>query len=235
MGSQDVGLAQNATAGLPEPSRQSETRRRILAVAEELFGKKGIDRTSMRELTAAAEVNLAAVNYHFKSKEQLIEELLAGVSVRVNEHRREALAAYLAKTQAHNAKPSVEPIVETFIAPYVDTHIDTAGPLLAQLLLQHRLSPTSMSQRIVAQHFDPMAQEYVAALSKADTDIPQAEWYWRYLFMVSTVVMVMTDNAKHNRLARLSDGTADASDKENLHRYLCRFLVGGLTAPSAHR
>src|SRR6186713_866044 len=54
---------------------QHETRTRILDAAEELFMLHGFEGTSMRLLTARAEVNLAAVNYHFGSKDALIEAL----------------------------------------------------------------------------------------------------------------------------------------------------------------
>src|SRR5678816_574617 len=50
-----------------------ETRTRILDAAEELFMLHGFEGTSMRQLTAKADVNLAAVNYHFGSKDALIE------------------------------------------------------------------------------------------------------------------------------------------------------------------
>src|SRR2546428_12696815 len=54
---------------------QHETRTRILDVAEELFMLHGFEGTSMRLLTSHAEVNLAAVNYHFGSEDALIEAL----------------------------------------------------------------------------------------------------------------------------------------------------------------
>ena len=50
-----------------------ETRTRILDAAEELFMQHGFEGTSMRALTTRAGVNLAAVNYHFGSKDALIE------------------------------------------------------------------------------------------------------------------------------------------------------------------
>src|ERR1700745_3725770 len=52
---------------------QHETRTRILDAAEALFMQHGFEGTSMRPLTSTAEVNLAAVNYHFGSKDALIE------------------------------------------------------------------------------------------------------------------------------------------------------------------
>jgi AcrR family transcriptional regulator len=53
----------------------SDTRERILDVAERLFMENGYEATSMRMITGAAEVNLAAVNYHFGSKEALLREV----------------------------------------------------------------------------------------------------------------------------------------------------------------
>ena len=47
------------------------TKDRILDAAERLFAHKGIEATSLRNITAEAGVNLAAVNYHFQSKEAL--------------------------------------------------------------------------------------------------------------------------------------------------------------------
>src|SRR5512145_2902278 len=52
---------------------QHETRTRILDAAEELFMQHGFEGASMRMLTARAGVNLAAINYHFGSKDALIE------------------------------------------------------------------------------------------------------------------------------------------------------------------
>src|SRR5437588_736604 len=52
-----------------------DTRSRILDGAEELFGERGLDRVSIRDITRKAKVNLAAINYHFGSKEDLIAEI----------------------------------------------------------------------------------------------------------------------------------------------------------------
>ena len=48
------------------------TRACILDVAEDLFAEQGFDRVSIRDITKQARVNLAAINYHFGGKEDLI-------------------------------------------------------------------------------------------------------------------------------------------------------------------
>ena len=51
-----------------------ETKQRLLDAAEVLFAEKGFDGVSIRELAAAADVNVAAVNYHFQGKQNLYRE-----------------------------------------------------------------------------------------------------------------------------------------------------------------
>ena len=53
------------------------TKNKILDAAESLFADKGFSGTSLREITSLAEVNLAAVNYHFGSKKELIKSVMS--------------------------------------------------------------------------------------------------------------------------------------------------------------
>lgn len=221
--------ARAVAATAPLPAVVDLTQDRILVAAEELFSRQGVEKTSLRELTAAAGVNVGAVNYYFRSKDGLAEAVFERVSARVNQRRTAELQAHLQIAQRHQHPPQLETIIETFIRPYVDESSGD-GALLAQLILQHRLSPSPMTARIIEKHFDPMAKKYIRALSQALPCVPAVEQYWRYTFMVSTVVLTITDRGSDSRLARLSAGSADPTRKEELRRYLLRFLKGGLTA-----
>lgn len=185
----------------------------------------------MRELTAAADVNIAAVNYHFRSKDKLVEELFDRLVTRVNDARLSALDTYLQQVRERDQQPLLEPILRTFIHPYFDPiEGPRGGQLLARLVLQHRLQPTEITDRVYQRYFDPLARRYIEALSAAVPETPIVEWYWRYTFMVSTVVLTATDLSSDNRLARLSGGKANATDRQELERYLVDFLAGGLMA-----
>ncbi len=52
-------------------SKDSTTRDHLLKIAEKLFAQKGYDAVSVREITTAADCNIAAVNYHFGTKQSL--------------------------------------------------------------------------------------------------------------------------------------------------------------------
>src|SRR5258708_1763757 len=69
------------------------TKTRILDAAEKLFGMSGFEATSLRDITTEAQVNLAAVNYHFQSKESLIDAVIVRRLEPVNRRRMEMLDA----------------------------------------------------------------------------------------------------------------------------------------------
>src|SRR5437773_1036650 len=91
----------------------SATRSRILDVAEELFGERGLDRVSIRNITRIARVNLAAINYHFGSKEDLIAAVFERRVVPVNEARLAALDRV--EKSAGRRIPKLEAVLEAFI------------------------------------------------------------------------------------------------------------------------
>lgn len=206
-----------------------DTRGRILSAAEALFASQGVDRTTMRELATVAGVNVAAANYHFRSKDALAEAVFERIGQRVNTQRLGALEACLAAAQAQGQRPALRPIIESFVRPYIQSE-GHDGLLLARFILQHRLNPTPMTARILEKHFDPMAKRYIAALGQALPHLDAVEHYWRYNFMVSTVVLTVTDRGANNRLARLSGGQANPVRTEDLHHYLIRYLEGSVGA-----
>src|SRR6187200_958095 len=88
-----------------------ETRTRILDAAEELFMQHGFEGTSMRTLTAKASVNLAAVNYHFGSKDALIEAVFR----RRLDPMNAARIAELDRLEAAAPVPSADAIIRVFL------------------------------------------------------------------------------------------------------------------------
>lgn len=208
--------------------KAEDARNRIIQTAVSLFASKGAGAVSLRELTAQAGVNVAAVNYYFRSRSGLEEAVFEDVAKRVNRQRQEALQAVLHRAEEAHAVPSLEAIIDTFIAPYLENANE--GALLAQLILKHRVGPTTLTRRLIRTHFDPMARRYVSALALANPKIDADEFVWRYMFMTSVVVLTATDRGKTNRVSSLSAGRLDAADTQQLKEALMRFLVGGLRA-----
>ncbi len=80
-----------AEPALVEDRRSSETRERVLDVAERLSAERGLNAVSVRDITGAAGVNLGAINYHFGTKEKRIVAVLKRRSVPLGQRRLYAL------------------------------------------------------------------------------------------------------------------------------------------------
>jgi len=65
----------------------TDTKEKILDTAERLIGEQGYSATSLRHIIAQARVNLAAVHYHFGSKEDLLDAVVARKATPVNDAR----------------------------------------------------------------------------------------------------------------------------------------------------
>jgi len=211
-------------------SEAIDPKTKILSTAVALFAERGVAGASLRELTARAGVNVAAVNYHFGSKERLEEAVFEDLAARINKKRLDSLKTVLKEAATRNESPRLEDILETFVEPYLGDAEPGQGELLAQLILKHRLSPTELTTRLMRTHFDPMAKKYVAAFQLACPKVDGQEFVWRYMFMTSTVVLTATDRHKNNRVMTISSGKLSATDSGALRASLLRFLVGGLAA-----
>src|SRR5207302_4476694 len=84
------------------------TRDAILAAAERLYADRGFADVTLRDIVAAAGVNLAAVNYHFGSKDELIAELFISRSIATN---RERLSELKLAEQAGGGRASIDSIL----------------------------------------------------------------------------------------------------------------------------
>src|SRR5258708_1544261 len=102
------------------------TKDRILDAAEKLFGDNGFEATSLRDITTTAQVNLAAVNYHFQSKDSLIEAVIARRIEPVNRKRLDML-------DASGDNPSVEQILTAYLGPLFEPQFDAGPPLTGRV------------------------------------------------------------------------------------------------------
>jgi AcrR family transcriptional regulator len=201
-----------------------DTKSRILDSAEKLFGLNGFEATSLRDITAEAQVNLAAVNYHFQTKESLIDAVIARRIEPVNQRRVEML-------EAAGPNPSIEQILTAFLAPVLDQNLAIVVPLLGRMMSD----PTQFVERVFKKHLAPVSRRFQDALQKELPELPRAELVWRLHFTVG----VMTHTMSWSQVLRdLSGGLCDVSDRGALVERIVAFAVAGFRVPApepAHR
>ena len=153
----------------PAAEGPGATRAAILAAAEQRFAVEGLDAATMRQITTDAGVNLAAVNYHFGSKQDLALAVLDRLGSEVCQDRLVALDG-LERSSA--GPPPLEAMVRIFIGPYFGGD-EGRRLLLVRLLQAHRLNPTPLTVRISTAYFDPFAARFTRMLADALPDLPR--------------------------------------------------------------
>ena len=161
---------------------QGDTRARILDVAEQLFGEHGLDRVSIRDITTQAKVNLAAINYHFGSKDDLIAAVFERRVVPVNQARLAALD--LVEGSAGKGPPKLEAILEAFIRPALQSALKPSegGAAFSKLFGRCLSEPSPEVEALLKKQFAPLALRMNAALKKALPQLSRSEIFWRMKF-----------------------------------------------------
>ena len=206
----------------------TSTKDKILDAAEKLFAKEGFDATSLRTITTEAQVNLAAVNYHFKSKEALILEVFARHLRPVAEQRKALLDAYLAL--AGESAPELEPILVAFIRPILEvgSRALTGNGVAAQCLMGRIYSaPRDFASKVFDENFKDTVKHFRVALHRALPDLPVEETLWRMHFTIGAMAHTLSGASL---LKLVSDGVCDTTDMARVERQLVAFAAAGLRA-----
>ncbi|RJF69518.1 TetR/AcrR family transcriptional regulator [Rhodopseudomonas palustris] len=211
------------------PQRDQEIKSRIISAAEHVFAEMGVEKATLRDITQRAEVNVAAVSYYFGSKSDLVHSVFDRLSTRLNERRTDELDRCLAEAKRAKRPPDLRAILEIFIQPYLD---GKSGRLFARMILQHRLAPSEVTAAIISGHFDPMARRFIQAIHDACPDVDPDVFYWRYVFMIGSVVYSVADHGVLDRAEQLSGGRVKARGLADVHEALLDFLVAGVRQPS---
>lgn len=201
-----------------------DTKSRILDVAEELFAERGVDRVSVRDITDAAKVNLAAVNYHFGSKEELIAAVFARRIGPVNQLRIEALDEL--ERSAGGSGLQVEQILEAFIRPTLKVcGSNTPGSATFSRLFGRCIAePNPELEKLLRKQFQPLIDRMDAALMKALPHLSRSEIFWRTKFMFGAFHYWLL--TKDKALPPWAEGV----DVEEQTRKLISFAAAGFKA-----
>ncbi|SRR5581483_1981533 len=201
------------------------TKDRILDAAERLFASNGFEATSLRGITSEADVNLAAVNYHFQSKEALVQAVIGRRMGPMNARRLALLDTY--ESEAAGEPVAVEKILDAFFRPVLEmvgSHAHEFVPLIGRLYTE----PGEFAVRLYKDQFEDLAKRFVPAFARALPELPREELMWRLHFAIGALAHTMAAN---KMLVMMSNGAVDTSNVEGTLTRLKVFVLGGLQAP----
>jgi AcrR family transcriptional regulator len=213
-----------------EAKPNAATRERILDAAEALFVEHGFEATSMRMITARAGVNLAAINYHFGSKEALIQDVFRRRLTWLNQERLRVLEDF--ERQAKGAPLKPHQIVEAFFGVPLRMAADTehGGHTFMRLLGRTYTEPSAFVRQFLADEYATVVPRFKQALLRALPNVPPEEILWRFHFMLGAMSYAI---AGTDALQLVAGYELDEKDPGALARRLMPFLLGGLRAPLA--
>jgi len=207
------------------------TRALILDAAERLYAERGFGDVTLRDIVAAAGVNLAAVNYHFGSKDELIAELFVTRGIATNRAR---LAELKAAEVAGGGRADVKAILRALVGPTLRGCLgpDNEQSSAAHFMIRASIESVPPIRRIKNREIDHL-RKFAAAIRRSLPDCDEADLYWGLHFALAMAHQTIRDT---ERLTKLSDGKCDVDDVEALIGRIVEAAAMTLTArASANR
>ena len=198
-------------------ANETDTSSRILDAAEALFMAHGLEATTLRQITTVAKVNLAAVNYHFGSKDALIEAVFRRRLNHLNDECLQMLDHLEAAAAGEPVRPSQ--IVDAFFGAALRLAADEVGggATFMRLLSRTYTEPTESIRAFLAKEYAEVVRRYREALFRALPDTPRDEILWRLHFMLGAMSYAVSGADALNLLgglrAPLTDTTVQTSRK----------------------
>ena len=208
--------------------KAKQTRDGLIRAAEKLFAEHGIDRASLRAITKEASANLASVNYHFGSKNDLVGAVLARRLEPLNRERLLLLEECLRESRE---APSPEAIVRAFVSPVLRMiQRERGGHSFARFIGRAFAEPDPAMRGLLLEQFREVIERFSEALARALPHLPKEEIYWRSHFMDGSMI----HTAALGFLVRdISGGLCNPADVDGVIDRLVRFITGGLREPAA--
>ena len=206
------------------------TRTAILAAAERLYADRGFGDVTLRDIVAAADVNLAAVNYHFGSKDELIAELFVTRSLALN---RERLSELRAAEEVRGGRAPIEAVLRALVGPTLRGCLgpDNQRSTAARFMIRVSIESVPPIRRIRNREIDHL-RKFVAAMARSLPACSDVELYWGLHFALAMAQQTVRDS---ERLTKLSEGKCDVEDVEAVIERVVSVAVMGLTGGGAER
>mgnify|MGYP003617846836 FL=1 len=201
------------------------TKDRILHAAEELFAQQGFAASSRRQVTSRADVNIAAVNYHFGSKDNLVNEVFRRRMDEMSSARLEALQ------RATLASPVLlEPILAAFVEPALAMAQDRhGGAAFIRVIARAYAESNAGLRKFLSDQYGHVPRTFAKAIHACVPELSKEELYRRLDFLSGALTYAMADFGLIKRPA----GVSDATHRQRAAKALIRFAVAGFHADAS--
>lgn len=208
-----------------------DTKDKILDAAEHLFAREGFHGTSLRAITGTAGVNLASVNYHFGSKESLMEAVLERRLTPLNRARLEMLGRIRGDAPARGAGPEARDVMRAFIEPTLRFRDTEPGAEDFILLVSRAFNePDGIAHRSFLRLLVPVLETFYGALREACPEIPDKVLVGRFRLAIGTMAHTLHYVCDTEQLPGVFRHACEMATEEMLDT-LIDFVTAGIIAP----
>jgi AcrR family transcriptional regulator len=205
--------------------QRAEMMEQILDTAEDLFSKHGLYGVTLKDVAHHVGVHHTLMNYYFRDKKKLFDQVFARRAVVTSSRRMEALDEYEAATQG---KPTVEGALRAFLDTDLDLYIQGGkrwknyGALSAQVA-----NTPEWGAELMDEHFDPVVLRLIGLLKAALPDCSEEDIFWGYHFVTGALLLTL---ARTGRIDKLSSGLCKSEDFAAVKKRMAKFMAGGFLA-----
>jgi AcrR family transcriptional regulator len=202
-------------------SSKTDTKEQIINVAELLFAERGFAGTTLRNVVSKAGVNLAAVHYHFGSKEELFRAVVARFAHPVVEQELNLLS----ELKAGDELPSVEAILLAMLKPSLEilSQDEDTRLIRAKFMGRCRTEPEPF-QSIAYEEFAPATEAFLDVLQRVLPEQSRSQLGWKLDLVITALIRILMEAGKPYALLK----TSDPEDIQTTIQELVRFFSPGM-------
>ncbi|HKK17806.1 MAG TPA: TetR/AcrR family transcriptional regulator [Opitutales bacterium] len=206
------------------PKVADKTRGQIVKAAEKIFAEKGFRAMTLRAVTKAAHVNLAAVNYHFGSKTKLMRAVIRRRIEPINTERLRRLNALIA---AHAPSPiPLEDLFNALFRPLFDHATTEKGndQVFMQMVGRALTEPADFVRNMHKEFFTELSDRFLIELKRSCPELSEQQLQLRFYLAISTMLGTIVEQV---RLENISGGKLSGKDLDKICGELTAFVVAG--------
>ncbi len=215
---------------MPRGNRPTRaTRERILETAELLFAEHGFYGVSLRELARAANVNVAAVNYHFGDMKALYLDLLVRRFRALNSEWLASIEKLASNSVPNN---SLADILAAMGRPLFEASLgaDPGKERFVKLLSRCLTEPLDFAEPLLTQEYFSGLALFTRAIRQQVKELSPDEFMWRFSFVLGALHHTL---ATLPRMEKLTDGICRNNSQQNVMKRFVDFSVAAFLAPKS--
>ncbi len=210
----------------PRPRRSKAEQRadsieQILDAAEYLFSKNGLHGVTLRDVAQRVGIHTTLMNYYFKDKKNLFDEVFARRAGVTSSRRMTAMKEY---EERHGDNITVEGALRAFLDTDLDLYREGGEAWMNYGAFGARASNTPEGAELMDEHFDPVVLKLIGLLKRALPDYADEEIFWGYHFVTGALMNTL---ARTGRIDRLSGGLCHSDDFNAIKQRMARFMAAG--------